>query len=155
MLIHYDYIKNKYENKSKLLFTDTDSLMYEIKTENVYEDFSSNKEKFDFSNIQLTRNTMMTQTKKQKQKKKLVIGKMKDKTGGFAIKEFVRLKPKMYSFLVEDNSEHKKVKGVNRNVVAAKIHNKYKDVLLNIKCLKHLMNRIQSKDHIIGTYEIN
>ena len=80
---------------------------------------------------------------------------MKDETGGFAIKEFVRLKPKMYSFLVEDNSEHKKVKGVNRNVVAAKIHNKYKDVLLNIKCLKHLMNRIQSKDHIIGTYEIN
>ena len=47
---HYDYIKNKYDNKSKLLFTDTDSLMYEIKTEDVYEDFSSNKEVFDFSN---------------------------------------------------------------------------------------------------------
>ena len=47
---HYDYIKNKYDNKSKLLFTDTDSLMYEIKTEDVYEDFSSNKENFDFSN---------------------------------------------------------------------------------------------------------
>ena len=40
---HYDYIKSKYENKSKLLLGDTDSLMYEIKTENVYEDFSSNK----------------------------------------------------------------------------------------------------------------
>ena len=47
---HYDYIKNKYDNKSKLLFTDTDSLMYEIKTEDVYEDFSSNKEMLDFSN---------------------------------------------------------------------------------------------------------
>ena len=43
---HYDYIKNKYGNNSKLLFTDTDSLMYEIKTEDVYEDFSSNKEMF-------------------------------------------------------------------------------------------------------------
>ena len=32
---HFDYIKNKYDNKSKLLFTDTDSLMYEIKTEDV------------------------------------------------------------------------------------------------------------------------
>ena len=39
---HYDYIKNKYNNKSKLLFTDTDSLMHEIITENVYEDFNSN-----------------------------------------------------------------------------------------------------------------
>ena len=38
---HYDYIKNKYDSKSKLLFTVTDSLIYEIKTEDVYEDFSS------------------------------------------------------------------------------------------------------------------
>ena len=48
--LHYDYIKTKYGNKSKLVFTDTDGLMYEIKTEDVYEDFSSNKEMFDFSN---------------------------------------------------------------------------------------------------------
>ena len=47
---------------------------------------------------------------------KLVIGKMKDGTGGVAIKEFVGLKPKTYSFLV-DKSEHKKAKGVNGNVV--------------------------------------
>ena len=47
---HYDYIKNKYDNKSELLFTDTDNLMYEIKTEDVYKDFSSDKEMFDFSN---------------------------------------------------------------------------------------------------------
>ena len=47
---HYGYIKNKYGNKLKLLFTDTDSLMYEIKAENVYEDFSSDKEMFEFSN---------------------------------------------------------------------------------------------------------
>ena len=47
---HYHYIKNKYGNKSKLLFTDTDSLMYEIKTADVYEDFNSDKEMFDFTN---------------------------------------------------------------------------------------------------------
>ena len=40
---HYDCIKNKYVNKSTLLLTDTDSLMYQIKTEDVYEDFSSYK----------------------------------------------------------------------------------------------------------------
>ena len=44
------YIKNKYGNNSRLLFTDTDSLMYEIKTEDVYEDFSKDKEMFHFSN---------------------------------------------------------------------------------------------------------
>ena len=47
---HYDYIKNKYGNNSRLLFADTDSLMYEIKTEDVCEDFSNDKEMFDFSN---------------------------------------------------------------------------------------------------------
>ena len=40
---------------------------------------------------------------------KLVVGKMKDETAGVATKEFVELKPKMYSFLVDDNSEHKRV----------------------------------------------
>ena len=47
---HYDYIKNKYDNESKLLFTDTDSLTYEFETEDVCEGFSSDKEMFDFSN---------------------------------------------------------------------------------------------------------
>ena len=95
---HHDYIKNKYENKSKLLFTDTDSLMYNIKTEDVYEDFSSNKQRFGFSNCS---------TKSKYNSNKLVIGKMKNETGGVPIEEFVELKPKMYSFLV-DNSEKSK-----------------------------------------------
>ena len=47
---HYDYVKNKYGNNSRLLFTDTDSLVYEIKTEDVYEDFNKDKKIFDFSN---------------------------------------------------------------------------------------------------------
>ena len=69
--------------------------------------------------------------------------------------KFVRLKPKIYSYLVDDNSVHKKAKGVNKNVVATISHNEYKDVLLNKKCLRHRMNRIQSKNHKIGIYEIN
>ena len=46
---HYDYIKNKYGNNSRLLFTDADSLMYEIKTEDVNKHFSNDKEMFYFS----------------------------------------------------------------------------------------------------------
>ena len=49
-VFHYDYIKNKYDNQSRLFFTESNSLTYEIKTEYVYEDFSNDKEIFDFSN---------------------------------------------------------------------------------------------------------
>ena len=59
---HYDYIKNKYESKSKLLFTAIDSLIYETKTEDVYQDFSSDKEMLDFSIIQLSQNTITIRT---------------------------------------------------------------------------------------------
>ena len=145
---HYDYIKKKYGNNSRLLFTDIDSLMYQIKTEDIYEDFSNDKEIFDFSNYS-------TKSKYYDNSNKLVVGKMKDETSGVAIEEFVGLKPKMYSYLVDYNSEHKKAKGVNRNVIAAISHNEYKDVLLNKKCLRQSINRIQSKGHRIGTYEIN
>ena len=144
---HYDYIKNKYDNKSKQLFTDTDSLMYEIKTEVVYEYFSSDKEMSDFSNYS-------TKSKYHDDSNKVVIGKMKDENGGVANEEFVGLKAKLYLFLV-DNNEHKKAKGVNKNIVATISHNEYKNVLLNNKCIRRSMNRIQSKDHRIGTYEIN
>ena len=129
----------------KLLFTDTDSLMYEIKTEDVYEDFSTNKEIFDFGNYS-------TKSKYHNNSKKLVISKIKFETRDIAIEEFVQLKPKMYPFLV-DNSEYKKAEGVNKNIVATISHNEYKDVLLNGKCIRHSMKRIQSKDHRIRTYE--
>ena len=63
--------------------------------------------------------------------------------------------PKMYPHLVDDNSEHNKTKDININVVVTISHNEYKDVLLNKECLRHSINRIQSKYHRIGVYEIN
>ena len=83
--------------------TDTDSLLYGIKTEDVYEDFSSDKEMFGFSKY-------ATKSKYYDDSNKLVIAKMKDKASGVAIEEFVRLKPKMYSFFLVDNNEHKNQK---------------------------------------------
>ena len=77
-----------------------------------------------------------TKSKYYSNSNKLPIGKTKDETADIAIKEFVRLKPKTYSFLVE-NSEHKKAKDANRNVVATISHNKYKDVLMNNKYIRH------------------
>ena len=99
-------------------------------------------------------NNYSTKLKYYDDSNNLVTGKMKEETRDIAIQEFLGLKPKMYLFLVEDNREHKKAKGVNRNVVARTSHNEYKEVLLNNECIRHSMNRIQSKDHRIGIYEI-
>ena len=63
--------------------------MYEIKTEDVYEDFSNNKEMFDFSNYS-------TKSKYYDNSNNLVIGKIKQETAGVAVEEFVRLKRRMY-----------------------------------------------------------
>ena len=77
--------------------------MFEIKTEDIYEDFSSNKEMFGFSNYS-------TKSKYYDNSNKLEIGKMKDETVCIAIEEFVWLKPKIHSYLVDNSSEYKKQK---------------------------------------------
>ena len=74
---YYDHVKNKYDGKSKLSFTGTDSLMHEIKTEDVIE--GSNKEMFDFSNYS-------TKSKYHDNSNKLAINNMKDDSGRVAIK---------------------------------------------------------------------
>ena len=83
---HYDYIKNKYGNNSRLLFTDTDSLMYKIKTVDVYEDYSTIEKCLTLVIIQLSQNINSN---------KLVIGKMKDGTAGAVIEEFVGSNPRI------------------------------------------------------------
>ena len=77
--------------------------MFENKTEDVCEDFTSDKEIFNFSNYS-------TKSRYYDDSNKLVIGKMKDETGGVTIEEFVGLKSKMYLLLSEDDIEHKKKK---------------------------------------------
>ena len=59
---HYDYIKNKYSNNSRLLFTDTDSLLYEIKAKDVCENLVRMKKCFILVIFQLSQNIMMIQT---------------------------------------------------------------------------------------------
>ena len=77
--LKWKFIKNK---DSRLLFTNTDSLMYEIKTKDVYEDFSNNKEMFDFSKYS-------TKSKYYDDSNKLVAGKMKYGSDGVAIEDFL------------------------------------------------------------------
>ena len=95
---HYKYIKSKYD--ANLLFTDIDSLVYEIKTEDVYEDFYEDKNLFDFSDYPLHSKFFHPVNKK-------VIGKMKVGFKGKVISEFVGLKSKIYSLIDVDDEEVK------------------------------------------------
>ena len=85
---HYNFIKKN--SSVKLLFTDTDSLTYKIKSENVYEEFYKWKDLFDFSNYSKD-SRFYDDTNKN------VIGKMKDEYSGAIIDQFIGLKSKMYS----------------------------------------------------------
>ena len=91
------------------MFTDTDSLVYEIKTEDVYEDFYGDKNLFDFSYYSLNSKFFDPGNKK-------VIGKMKDECKGRIISEFVGLKSRMYSLIDENDEEVTKTKGVNKKL---------------------------------------
>ena len=85
---HYNFIKKIFN--AELLFTDTDSLTYEIKLENVYEEFFKWKDLFDFSSY--SKNSKFSNETNKKD-----IVKMKDELGGVIIFEFVGLKSKMYA----------------------------------------------------------
>ena len=139
--LYYDYIKNEHGNKPTLLFVDTGSLMYELKTKDILEDFSKDKKLSDFSNYS-------TKSKCYDYWNKLVVDKIKDETTSVPVKEFTGLKPKMYSFLVDDSSQYTIAIGVNKNVVAAK-------VIINTKmfCWKRLVWDIEWTDSKIKIIE--
>ena len=140
---HYDYVLKTF-NDAKSLFTGTNSLVYEIKGSNVYENCFKDKHLFDFSGY--PRNSVYYCDLNKK-----VLGKMKDEFNGVKIDEFVGLKSKMYLLIAENDLEVNKAKGVNSKLR----HNEYVDVLFGKKVVRHKMKRIQSRLHIVGTYDIN
>ena len=146
---HYNYIKNKYDDKAKLLFTDTDSLTYEIQTDDVYEDFWSDKDKFD--NCDYPENSQYFNKTNKK-----VIGKFKDEVAGIPITEFVGLRSKMYSYIKDNDTGGKTAKGIKKNVIKKNIHHEdYKNVLFNNKQIHHEMKTIRSEKHQLGSFELN
>ena len=149
---HYKYIKNKYGKKAELLFTDTDSLMYEIKTKDFYKDIQDDvKDKFDTSDYPLDHPSgIITGVNKK------VIGMFKDEVAGKQITHFVGLRPKLYSFKIEDKKELKKCKGIKKNVIKNKL-----DFDDYVKCLftgqkeMRSMKIIKSDNHDIYSKEVN
>ena len=107
----YDYIKPKYQNNAKLCYMDTDSFIINIKTEDFCEDIANDVEKrFHTSNYDVSR-PLPT----EKNKKMIVL--MKDELGGKITTEFVALRPKTYSYLMDDDGTQvtkKKAKGTKK-----------------------------------------
>ena len=107
----YDYMKPKYGDNVKLCYTDTDSFIMNIKTEDLYKDIANDVEKrFDTSNYEVDRPL-------PKGKNKKVIGLMKDELGRRIIMEFVALRPKTYSYITDDCKEDRKAKGTKKCVI--------------------------------------
>ena len=146
---HYKYIKEKYGEKAKLLFTDTDSLTYEIEAKDVYKDFFKDKDKFDNSDYPEYSPFFYKENKK-------VIGKFKDEAAGIPIIEFVGLRSKMYSYIKDNQKGGKTAKGIKKNVIKNNIiHDDYKETLFNNKQMYHKMKTIRSENHQLGSYELN
>ena len=140
---HYDYVLKIFDDV-KLLFTDTDSLVYEIKDGNAYEQCFKDKHLFDFSGY--PKDSVYYDNSNKK-----VLDKIQDELGGVKIKEFVGLKSKMYSLIACNDKEVNKAKRVNLKLK----YGEYVDVLFNKKLVRHKMKRIQSNLHSVGIYDIN
>ena len=146
---HYGYMKPKYGDKVKLLFTDTDSFMYLIETEDFYEDILRDiHEWFDTSNYPKD-HFIYTDANKMK------IGMFKDGEGGKIISEFVGLRAKNYAYVCE-GKEHKKCKGIKKSVTEKGISfDGYKDCMFHNVQLRRKMNVFRSHLHNVSSVMIN
>ena len=149
---HYNYIKPKYNDKALLLMTDTDSLCYEIETEDFYKDIAGDVEsKFDTSAYPKNHPSGIKTGVNKK-----VIGMMKDECSGEIMEGFVGLRAKLYATKMNDGVESKKCKGINKAVTKNDIAFKdYKDVLFNQTVQMRKMNVIRSYKHEIYTETVN
>lgn len=141
---HYDFMKIKYGNKAILMYTDTDSTIFEVETENIYQDMHDHAHEFDTSNY--PKDHFLYNPKNAK-----VLGKMKDECAGNHVHEFIGLRPKMYSVLYDKNSvlsQKCTAKGIKKCVIDQQFkHDLYKECLFKESALKHSMNLIRSYNH--------
>ena len=128
----YDYMKPKYGNNVKLCYMDTDSFIMHIKTEDIYKDIADDDDECG--------------RPLPKGKNKKMIGLMK----------FVALRPKTYSYLMDDGGSNKKAKGTKKCVIKRRLKfNDYKHCLFNNEIVLKSQQRFRSEKHDLYTEEIN
>lgn len=158
---YYNVIKNKYEDKVKMLYTDTDSLVIHVETPDVYEDMKEMKTLFDFSGY--PQNSPLFDTSNKK-----LPGKFKDEFNGVAVHEAVLLRPKMYSIKLvkeididEKHTDTKmKAKGNPSYKTNQMNHEEFKDTIFNKGDIGKMVTyssffSIRSKNHELKTVELH
>ena len=110
-----------------MLCTDTDSLIVNVQTYDVYADMAQHADRYHYDTSNYPEDHFLHSSANKK-----VLGKMKDECAGTPIAEFVGSKPKMYSILKADGEQERRSKGVRKSVVKKYIHHEqYKAALFN------------------------
>ena len=150
---YYDYVKPKYEDKVKLCYMDTDSFVIHIFTKDFFEDINNDVERwFDTSNYDKNDKRPLQQIGMNKK----VIGLFKDELGGKIMKEFCALRAKTYTYLMDDDSEKKKAKGVKNCVIKRRLtFENYKASLFNDKTILQSQLRFKSDLYDVYTEKVN
>ncbi|XP_011629664.1 uncharacterized protein LOC105422110 [Pogonomyrmex barbatus] len=122
---HYDYMMLLYRSKCKIMYTDTDSLIYFLECRNIYENMKRDIARFDTSDYPNDNAYDILHSNKT------VLGLMKDENNGAIMTEFIGLRAKMYALRVLGKSDTKRIKGVKRSTVAKTITSKDFALCLN------------------------
>ena len=135
----YNYVKPKYKDKAKLCYMNTDSFVIHILTEEFYEDISNDVERwFDTSNYNENDKRPLPIVKIKK-----VIVLFKDELGGKFMKEFCAFRAKTCTYLMDEDSEKKKTKGIKKRVIKRRLMSEnYKDSLFNDKTVLRFTTNI-------------
>ena len=129
----YDHLKEKY--KVELIYTDTDSFIIQVETDNIYKDMLENKILYDFSNYPINHLNYDITNKK-------VLGKFKDELHSLIITVFIGLKPKMYSFdYIDNNSNNCEYDEINDKRIVLK-YDEYNNIVVNNNIHKGIKNQL-------------
>ena len=152
LMYEFLYLKPKYKDKATLCYMDTDSFVLNIFTEDFFEDINNDVERwFDTSNYDCNDKRPLPMGMNKK-----VIGMLKDKLGGKIMKEFCALRAKTYTYLMDDDSEKKKAKGIKRCLIRRRLmFENYEDSLFNNRTILKSQLRFKSDHHNVYTKEVN
>lgn len=145
---HYGFMKTIYQNNINLLYTDTDSFIYNISCDNFYNEMKKHSDKFDTSDYKNDNQFEIIRLNKK------IPGLMKDENNGEIMTEFVGLRSKMYSIKINNKDGIRKSKGVKKNVINTKLSfESYLNCILHHCNLTEKQHTILSKKHRVYSIE--